>query len=161
MERTQIKDAFSKKGEIELKGWVHDTRDLSKIRFLVLKDVTGRIQTLGIKGETPEETFNQITKIPRESAVRIKGELKDSKQAPGGKELLIKELELIAEAEQPLPIDVSDHSKTELPKRLDYRFLDLHRERAQAIFKIQSTMMQAYSIRCIRSSFPINNWFKF
>jgi nondiscriminating aspartyl-tRNA synthetase len=144
MERTQIKDAFSKKGEIELKGWVHDTRDLSKIRFLVLKDVTGRIQTLGIKGETPEETFNQITKIPRESAVRIKGELKDSKQAPGGKELLIKELELIAEAEQPLPIDVSDHSKTELPKRLDYRFLDLHRERAQAIFKIQSTMMQAY-----------------
>jgi len=142
--RTYIKDAFSKKGEVELRGWVHDTRDLSKIRFLILKDITGRIQTLGIQGETSEEVFNQITKIQRESAVRIKGELKDSKQAPGGKEVLIKELEIISQAEQPLPIDVSDHSKTELPKRLDYRFLDLHREKSQAIFKIQSTMLQAY-----------------
>ena len=35
--RTYIKDAFSKKAgaEVELYGWVHDTRDLSKIRFLV------------------------------------------------------------------------------------------------------------------------------
>ncbi|MBT4135620.1 aspartate--tRNA(Asn) ligase [archaeon] len=144
MERTQIKDVFAKKGEVELQGWVHDTRDLSKIRFLVLKDVTGRIQTIGIKGETSEEVFDLMDKVPRESAVKTIGELKDSKQAPGGKEVLIKELEIIAEAEQPLPIDVSDHSKTELPKRLDNRFLDLHRERTQAIFKIQSTMMQAY-----------------
>jgi len=142
--RTYIKDAFSKTGEVELYGWVHDTRDLSKIRFLILKDITGRIQTLGIQGETSEQVFNQITKLPRESAVKIKGELKDSKQAPGGKEVLIKELEIISQAEQPLPIDVSDHSKTELPKRLDYRFLDLHREKSQAIFKIQSTLMQAY-----------------
>ncbi len=142
--RTYIKDAFSKTGEIELYGWVHDNRDLSKIRFLILKDTTGKIQTLGIQNETSEQVFNQITKIPRESAVKIKGELKDSKQAPGGKEVLIKELEIISQAEQPLPIDVSDHSKTELPKRLDYRFLDLHREKSQAIFKIQSTLMQAY-----------------
>jgi nondiscriminating aspartyl-tRNA synthetase len=144
MDRTHIKDAFSKKGEVLLKGWVHDTRDLSKIRFLILKDVSGRIQTLGIKGETDEGVFDLIGNVPRESAVEIVGELKDSKQAPGGKELLIKNLKIIAEAEQPLPIDVSDHSKTELPKRLDYRFLDLHRERAQAIFKIESTMMKAY-----------------
>jgi len=144
MERTYIKDAFKKKGQVLLKGWVHDTRDLKKIRFLILKDVTGRIQTLGIQGETSEKAFDQIDKITRESAVQIKGEIKDNKQAPGGKELLIEELEIIAEADQPLPIDVSDYSKTELPKRLDYRFVDLHRERAQAIFKINSTMMQAF-----------------
>jgi len=144
MERTYIQDAFSKTGDVLLKGWVHDTRDLSKIKFLVLKDKTGRIQTIGIQGETSDEIFELMSKISRESAVEIQGELKDSKQAPGGKELLIKQLILISEAEQPLPIDVSDHSKTELPKRLDYRFLDLHREKAQAIFKIKSTMMQAF-----------------
>ena len=49
MARTYIQDAFKKKGEVELFGWVHDTRDLSKIKFLVLKDITGRIQGVGLK----------------------------------------------------------------------------------------------------------------
>jgi len=144
MERIHIKGAFSKKGDVELQGWVHDTRDLSKVRFLVLKDVSGRIQCVGLKGKTDENVFALMNSVSRESVVRIVGEVKESKQAPGGKEVLIKELEVIAEAAQPLPIDVSDHSKTELPKRLDYRFLDLHRQKTQAIFKIESTLMQAY-----------------
>ena len=142
--RTYIKDAFHKKGEVELYGWVHDVRDLSKIRFIVLRDITGRIQICGVKGETPEKVFELMNDIPRESVVKIKGTLKDSKQAPGGKEVNPIEIEVIAEAEHPLPIDVSDHSKTELPKRIDYRFLDLHRERAQAIFKVNSTLLSAY-----------------
>jgi len=142
--RTYIKEAFSKKGEVELYGWVHDTRDLSKVRFIVLRDITGRIQIVGIKGETNEKIFELMNEIPRESVVRIKGTLKDSKQAPGGKELNPLEIEVISKSEHPLPIDVSDHSKTELPKRLDYRFLDLHRERTQAIFKINNTLLQAY-----------------
>jgi len=144
MARTYIKQAFSKKGKVELQGWVHDTRDLSKVRFLILKDVTGRIQCIGLNGKTDEKVFDLMNKITRESAVKIIGEVKDSKQAPGGKEVMISAIEVIAEAAQPLPIDVSDHSKTELPKRLDYRFLDLHREKIQAIFKIESTMLQAY-----------------
>ncbi|VVB78300.1 Aspartate--tRNA(Asp/Asn) ligase [uncultured archaeon] len=142
--RTYIKDAFSKSGEIELYGWVHDTRDLSKIRFLVLRDITGRLQVVGIKGETSDDIFEKMHDVSRESVVKIKGTLKDSKQAPGGKELNPTEIEIISVAEQPLPIDVSDHSKTELPKRLDFRFLDLHRERAQAIFKVNNTLLQAY-----------------
>ncbi len=142
--KTHIKDAFKKTGKVELEGWVHDTRDLSKVRFLILKDVTGRIQCVGIKSKTKDNVFKLMNSISRESVVKIKGNLKESKQAPGGKEVLIEDLEVIAKAEQPLPIDVSDHSKTELPKRLDYRFLDLHREKTQAIFKIESTLMQAY-----------------
>jgi nondiscriminating aspartyl-tRNA synthetase len=144
MARTYIKDAFKKNGKVELFGWVHDTRDLSKIRFLVLKDITGRIQCIGLKAKTSGDVFESMNSVTRESVVRLVGEVKDSKQAPGGKEVLINELEVISEAAQPLPIDVSDHSKTELPKRLDYRFLDLHRDKTQAIFKIESTMMQAY-----------------
>jgi nondiscriminating aspartyl-tRNA synthetase len=144
MERTYIKDAFRKQGEVQLLGWVHDTRDLSKIRFLVLKDVSGRIQCVGIKSETSEKVFKLMNSVTRESVVKIKGKIKDSKQAPGGKEVLVEEIEVIANAEQPLPIDVSDFSKTELPKRIDYRFLDLHRNKTQAIFKIQSTILQGY-----------------
>ena len=142
--RTYIKDAFSKKGEVELFGWVHDSRDLSKVRFIVLRDITGRMQIVGVKGETTDNIFEFMNTIPRESVIRVKGTLKESKQAPGGKELLPIDIEVISYAEHPLPIDVSDHSKTELPKRLDYRFIDLHRERAQAIFKVNHTILQAY-----------------
>ncbi|MFA5855745.1 MAG: aspartate--tRNA(Asn) ligase [Candidatus Pacearchaeota archaeon] len=142
--RTYIKDAFSKTGEVELYGWVHDIRDLSKIRFIVLRDITGRMQVVGVKGETNEKIFEKMGEIPRESVVKIKGHLKDAKQAPGGKELAPSEIEVIAIASHPLPIDVSDHSKTELPKRLDYRFVDLHSERAQAIFKVNHTILQAF-----------------
>jgi len=52
-----------------------------------------------------------------------------------------------------LPIDVSDRSKTELPKRLDYRFLDFHRRKIQAIFKIQSTVSTAFREHFIKKEF--------
>jgi nondiscriminating aspartyl-tRNA synthetase len=142
MERTYIKDALNQKdGEkILLKGWVHDTRDLKKVRFLVLKDITGRIQITGVESKTDKDTFALLDNIKRESAIEILGIVKDSKQAPGGKEVLPEKITILAEAKDPLPIDVSDFSKTELPIRLDNRFLDLHREKIQAIFKIQSTI---------------------
>jgi aspartyl-tRNA synthetase len=144
MERTYIKDAFDKSGEVELYGWVHDKRDLGKVRFLVLRDMSGRIQATGIKNETKNDVYELMDKVTNESVIKIIGKLKTSKQAPGGKELSPEKIEIIAAAEQPLPIDVSDRSKTELPKRLDYRFLDLHRERTQAIFKVNSTILYAY-----------------
>jgi aspartyl/asparaginyl-tRNA synthetase len=61
--RTYIKDAFSKTGEVELYGWVHDIRDLSKIRFIVLRDITGRMQVVGVKGETNEKIFEFLEKV--------------------------------------------------------------------------------------------------
>jgi len=139
-----IKDVFKEKGKVEVRGWVYDSRDLSKIRFLILRDGTARIQVTGIKAETKDSVFKQMKGISRESVVLVKGKLQDSKQAPGGKEILPDSIEVIAKAEDPLPIDVSDYSKTELPKRLDYRFLDLHREKTQAIFKVQSTILKAF-----------------
>jgi len=144
MERTYIKDAFKKKNKVLLKGWVHEIRDLSKVRFVILKDITGMIQITGVKDKTDPTIFKLMSKIPRESAIEVEGELQESQKAPGGKELLPDKIKIIAQAEQPLPIDVGDYSKTELPKRLDYRFLDLHRKKTQAIFKVQSAIMQFY-----------------
>jgi len=146
MERIIIKEAFEAKAgtKVKLAGWVHEVRALGKVKFLVLRDISGRIQTVGVKGEMPEKDFELVGKINRESVAYIWGVVKDSKQAPGGKEIGIEKIELVSEAGEKLPIDVSDFSKTELPKRLDYRFLDLHRERIQAIFKIQTTISHAF-----------------
>ena len=73
--------------------------------------------------EKNEDIFKDMEKITRESVVYVKGKVVDSNQAPGGKEINPDEVVIISKAED-LPIDVSDYSKTELPKRLDHRFLD-------------------------------------
>jgi nondiscriminating aspartyl-tRNA synthetase len=130
--------------EVEIAGWVYDSRALGKLRFLVLRDISGEIQITGFKGECDEDIFEKMGKVSRESAVVIKGKVVKNAKAPGGREINPIYFEILANAENPLPIDVSDFSKTELPKRLDYRFLDLHRRKIQAIFKIQSTIMESY-----------------
>ena len=63
MERTYIKEAFNKRGKVEIYGWVHDIRDLSKVRFLVLKDISGRIQCVGLKGKTDEKNGSNAFRI--------------------------------------------------------------------------------------------------
>lgn len=139
--RILIKDAFKKKGEVEVAGWVQLSRDLSKIKFILLRDISGVIQITGIKGKTPESVFKEMGGISRESVIYVKGSLKDSKQAPGGKEINPDKIEVISVAEE-LPIDVSDYSKTELPKRLDYRSLSLRTKKSLAVFKIQSKLIE-------------------
>src|SRR3989344_1653037 len=125
-------------------GWVSTSRDLGKVRFIVLKDKSGEIQITAHKEKTKKEIFELMSKTNRESVVVVKGEVKKSDKAPGGREILPDSFEILGEAAETLPIDVSEFSKTELSKRLDYRFLDLHRKNVQAIFKIQSTMLQAF-----------------
>ncbi len=142
--RTLIKDIFTKDvAEVEIAGWVYDGRALGKIKFLVLRDLTGQIQIAAFKNDVSPEVFELMDKVSRESVLYIKGKVVVSKQAPGGKELIPTEIKVLAKAEE-LPIDVTDFSKTELPKRLDYRFLDLHRRKTQAIFKVEATILKAY-----------------
>jgi aspartyl-tRNA synthetase len=130
--------------EVSVNGWVEDARDLSKVRFLGLRDITGKIQITAIKDKTPDKVFNEIMKIPKESVISVKGRVVKSKQAPNGREILPEKLEIINKSESILPIDISDFSKTALDKRIDYRFLDFHNKRTQAIFKIQNTISNSF-----------------
>jgi len=146
--RTLIKEVFDRKlKNVEVVGWIHNTRELGKIKFLVLKDFSGMIQITGVKGKISEKIFKDMEKTPRESVVYVKGFVVNSKQAPGGKEIFPEEIVILSEAED-LPIDVpfnpKDEAKTELHKRLDYRFLDLHRRKIQAIFKIQNEIANSF-----------------
>ncbi len=152
MQRKYIKDALKAKKDVAVAGWVKNTRALGKIRFLILRDISGEIQITAVEGKTDKEVFSIIDKISRESVVYVKGQVKNSKQAPNGKEIIPEEIIILSKAEA-LPIDISDFSKTELPKRLDYRFLDLHRKKIQAIFKIQSTISMAFREHFIKKGF--------
>ncbi len=143
MERTYIKDIKSKIGEdIEIKGFVHEIRDQSKIKFIIIRDVTGVIQCI-VKPEQ-KEVFNEIVKIPRESVLKITGKVKSNKQAPGGIEILIRDYEVLSRADSPLPIPVIEKGQeVSLPKKLDYRWIELRKSKNLLIFKIWTFMEKA------------------
>lgn len=145
-ERARI-DSLSAKDDgkrVVIAGSVYDIRDLGKIRFVVVRDMTGEIQITAHRDKADKGLFERMSAVSRESSVVIHGTIKKSEKASGGRELMPEKFDIVGQAESPLPIDTSDFSKTELPKRLDYRFLDMHRKRTQAIFKIQSTLSHAF-----------------
>lgn len=137
----EIKPSLDGK-QVLLKGFVHEIRDQSKIKFLLLRDITGIMQLVSKEGD---KFFNEIVKIPRESVIEVNGAVKKSKQAPNGVEVFIKDYKVLNNAEVlPIPITEKGSVKINLPKRLDYRYLDLHNIKTQAIFKIQSEIVNSF-----------------
>src|SRR3989344_7138237 len=144
--RTNIGDVFkTKEKEVEIAGWVQNSRELGKIRFLLLRDSSGLIQVTAIKGKVEEKIFDMMNKITRESVIYVKGNVVDSKQAPGGKEIIPDDIVVLNPAEE-LPIDIplnlKDESTTELPKRLDWRSLSLRTKKSSITFKVQARIVE-------------------
>ncbi len=143
MERTLIKDI--KPGqEVLLKGWAQDIRNLSKVKFIILRDRTGDMQTVALEAKTEAESFAAIDELTPESAIELIGIAKENTQSHWGVEVVVTSLKIISKAATPLPIDPSEKSQTQIDKRLDYRFLDLHSKRTQSIFRVQATMMKSF-----------------
>ena len=65
--------------KVELLGWIHEIRDLSNNKFVILRDVSGLTQTI-CKKDNPK-IFDKIPKLNKESAVKITGTVKTMKQA--------------------------------------------------------------------------------
>ena len=134
-----------KKGSVFVEGWVHEIRDLAKIKFVLLRDITGIVQCI-IKDEELMKKFSEIT---IESVISIKGETKTAQvKSPevslNNLEIEVKEIGIISKAEK-LPINLHDKEiETGFAKRLDYRFLDLHTKRTQAIFRIQTEIANSF-----------------
>ncbi|MBS3072239.1 aspartate--tRNA(Asn) ligase [Candidatus Pacearchaeota archaeon] len=143
MQRTLIQELKSEK-EVLLKGWVYEIRALAKLSFILLKDISGIIQCVALK----PELMKKISEISLESVVEIKGKTKKAnvkaELARSDIEIEIESLEVINKAEA-LPIHVNEKTTTtEFATRLDYRFLDFHKPKIQAIFKIQNVIENSF-----------------
>jgi len=144
MERTKINELKEKIGKkVLIKGFIHEIRNQSKVKFLIIRDNSGIIQTVVL----PEKKsfFEEIAKVSRESVVAIEGIVKAEKMAPSGIEIHVDSYEILSEADKELPIPVVEKGGeiTALPKRLDYRWLDLRKPKHLLIFKIWDYMEQA------------------
>jgi aspartyl-tRNA synthetase len=143
--------------DVLLYGWVHEVRDLGGLVFIILRDREGFIQITLPKKKVPAETFEIAKKVRRESVVKVIGTVKKEPKAPQGYEVIPKIIEVLNEAEAPLPLEVTEKVPAELDTRLDHRFMDLRKPRIQAIFRIRHQMLQSVrSFLCEHGFIEVN-----
>src|SRR5437016_2152179 len=117
-------------------GWVEDVRNLGSIAFILLRLRDGTAQ-VAAKKKRDEALFQQLTKITRESVVRVTGNVVENKEARHGREIQPTAVVVLAPAETPLPLGVVDKVGAEFDTRLDNRTIDLRKPAIRAIFRIR------------------------
>ena len=138
--RVTIREARASPGkEVNIAGWVVRTRDLAKIRFIVLRDRTGEIQvTVKDLSLMPKESLG------REDVIAVTGRAERSAIANAGVEFFPTRIEVMNKSRQPLPIDIMETSQSELETRLNWRFLDFRAPQTRAIFTIQNRILASF-----------------
>ncbi|MBI3840434.1 MAG: aspartate--tRNA(Asn) ligase [Thaumarchaeota archaeon] len=85
--------------EVEVRGWVARKHAVGGLVFAVIRDGSGYVQVSAKKGVAEESAFEAIRKATRESAVVVRGTVKEDRRAPGGKEISAAEFEIVSLAE--------------------------------------------------------------
>lgn len=138
--------------KVKVAGWVHDFRDLGKMKFVLLRDRTGIIQVLLKKGLVSDELLKAVS-VNKEDVVCFEGECKESKMAPDGVEFVPTSFELLNKVDGKLPVDPTDAVPSELETRIDNRFIDLRRRKISAIFQIKSIIANAFREKLLELGF--------
>lgn len=145
MERTLIEDLQKLIGQkVKVCGWVHTIRDQGGIKFLLVRERTGIIQVVVTAGQ--KDLGRIIHHLTNESVVEIIGLVKKEQQAPSGIEISPESILVLSLAQSPLPIQVVEKKEEEasLEKRMDWRWLDLHKTPKRLIFMVWTVMEKAF-----------------
>jgi nondiscriminating aspartyl-tRNA synthetase len=130
--------------EVVLAGWVHDVRVLGGISFLLLRDMSGIVQVTAPRAKAPAMVLKEIAGLHQEDVLFVRGMVVSSKIAKRGIEVIPSMIEVVSRAETPLPLDPRGVQNTLLETRLNWRVLDFRSEESNAIFKIQSKILESF-----------------
>ncbi|HEY4202587.1 MAG TPA: aspartate--tRNA(Asn) ligase [Devosiaceae bacterium] len=123
---------------VTLKGFAETIRDQKRMRFVILRDPTGKVQlteskddaalTAALDGLTPESAVIVTGRVVAAPGVKL-----------GGLEVMIETVEICGRAEAPLPITEASG----LDKWIDHRQVSLRYPQQQLVFAIETTLQQA------------------
>ena len=162
MKRTYIKDALNlESGEVFLQGFVDNLRDSKKVSFIILKDITEKIQ-ITIDKETNSKFIDTFSKLTQDSVISVLGTIKkDDYIKLHGIEIIPSQIsiESIAEA---LPITRKSIPATKnkigversnIDDRINYRWIDLRTDENQLMFKVQTLMVNSMREYLVNKNF--------
>ncbi|MER7182107.1 aspartate--tRNA ligase [Streptomyces hyaluromycini] len=142
--------------DVRLSGWLHNRRDLGGILFIDLRDHYGITQLVARPG-TP--AYEALDKLSKESTVRIDGRVVsrgteniNSDLPTGEVEVEVGEVELLGAA-APLPFTINTEDGVNEERRLEYRFLDLRRERMHRNIMLRTAVISAIRHKMVALGF--------
>jgi asparaginyl-tRNA synthetase len=139
-ERTWIQEVDEHAGkEVTLRGWVLKNRVMKKLVFCVLRDGTGVCQGVINRAEVGDELFAIASTLNQEAAVELVGLVQAEERAPGGFEMQVRTLRLLADSID-YPITPKEHGPEFL---LDRRHLWLRSSRQHALLQLRHTIKRA------------------
>ncbi|MGW6360381.1 aspartate--tRNA ligase [Streptomyces sp. NPDC055092] len=142
--------------DVRLSGWLHNRRDLGGILFIDLRDHYGITQLVARPGTAAAEVLDKLTK---ETVVRVDGKVVSrgadnvNSELPTGEiEIEAAEVEVLGAAQQiPFTINADDGVNEE--RRLEYRFLDLRRERMHRNIMLRSSVIASIRSKMVALGF--------
>jgi len=140
MKRVYIEDLGKHVGEeVQLRGWLYHKRSSGKVRFLLLRDGTGILQGVMVKGGVGEGVFSSFDVLTQESSFSMTGKIRKDDRAPGGYEMEVSDVGIIAIAHE-YPITPKEHGIEFLADR---RHLWLRSSRQHAIMRVRHRIIKA------------------
>ncbi len=144
MEIVRVSDISKYVGqEITIRGWVYNRTDKGKLCFLLVRDGSGFVQCVALKGDLDEKLFDQVMRLPQESSVIITGAVREDKRAPGipgGYEVGIQDVKIVQAAEPDYPMALKDHG---VDFALDHRHLWIRMPSQWAILRVRVKVISA------------------
>ena len=129
------------KDTVVVSGWVENIRDHGGVLFLDLRDESGTLQTVS----NDDDMFKGLAK---ESVVQLTGTIRKRSEdtfndriSTGDIELLVSEMEVLAESEHELPFEIMTSKNTKDDIRLKYRYLDLRNEKVKENILLRSKVL--------------------
>ena len=123
--------------QVILGGWIEDLRKLGKMTFITIRDVSGISQII-VKGEL-NDTLGEIN---RQSVIRVKGIVQETKARDFSFEIKAEEIEVLSKAIHPLPVDPIGRLESNIDTRLNHRALDMRNQKTASIFKLRHHVLQ-------------------
>lgn len=126
-------------------GIVHTLRDLGDVRFMLLRMSQGALQCV-----LPGEGYA----VREGDAVMAEGEVARDERAPGGAELHVTGLTVLASAAEPMPVPIGKYKMNlSMDTDLALRFVTLRNLRKRAVFKIQEGVVRGFREALQREGF--------
>jgi len=123
--------------QVVLGGWIEDLRKLGKMTFITLRDVSGISQII-VKGELHEN----LEELNRQSVLCVKGIVQETQAHDFDFEIKAEEIEVLAKAIHPLPIDPIGRLESNIDTRLNHRALDMRNQKTASIFKLRHSVLE-------------------
>ncbi len=152
MERVYIADVKNAIGRtVKVQGFIDNIRNSKSMAFIVLKDITGKVQITVEKEKCPE-LCEVIDTLTGDSVITVTGQIIENEYVKlSGIEIIPESItaESIAEA---LPIARKEIPETKKKKaverssidqRIDYRWIDLRTDENQLMFKVQTVLVNS------------------